>query len=620
MKALKEKRLSLRSILRRGLVILSLFALVFVSCGESGGGEPPEYTGPGETTPTNPPKRAISIKIDSQPTAMSWQGQAPVLDGTKVTVLWSDGQLQTIEAKDFAENGISASPPYCDLPGVPGGTSTTLPDAGHFYLTHTTSNVQSDELKIPGVVWLDKIVPVGKGPKLYSDVPPFGKAGLQTGGLEGFELTLSYTYAKATDADKMLPYKNPNTLTVGTDAAKYESHNETIKMSSVYPPINLSNAKSKKVVVGIGYSMFGPNDLSKTNKNTIAASTVTPPDGNLNPVSAEITLDSYVQVFGIEYKAGSGNDKFYILDDEVKYAKGGMDGDKAHDNSYFVKQLVEKSDLMFTIYYDNEEQRDIGWTEFLYNVSYAYAKKGVALDPNNIFWGATQTQLDQLDPGDPYTNTILFYNDDDYTWTFQMEYVPKEFIDSDKAYTARFDVPAPVYEFQSQITVARKPGAVNNIWKPISKGYDAITAGSFPTANPTGALFAAMNPPQTYQSAEINDLYNAIKDRWVLTGVYQRYGDTKTPPIPILSGYLYQGEASGGLNWRNPANAYQGTISLDRNLELWGQLTGYGGGSAVIANRNYPLPLRFRGETLVDEDTILIDVYYQQWPSSPSNK
>ena len=37
MKALKEKRISLRSLWRRGLVILSLFALVFASCGESSG-------------------------------------------------------------------------------------------------------------------------------------------------------------------------------------------------------------------------------------------------------------------------------------------------------------------------------------------------------------------------------------------------------------------------------------------------------------------------------------------------------------------------------------------------------------------------------------------------------
>jgi len=35
MKALKEKRISLRSLWRRGLVILSLFALVFASCGDS---------------------------------------------------------------------------------------------------------------------------------------------------------------------------------------------------------------------------------------------------------------------------------------------------------------------------------------------------------------------------------------------------------------------------------------------------------------------------------------------------------------------------------------------------------------------------------------------------------
>ena len=37
MKALKEKRISLRSLWRRSLVILSLLALVFVACGDGDG-------------------------------------------------------------------------------------------------------------------------------------------------------------------------------------------------------------------------------------------------------------------------------------------------------------------------------------------------------------------------------------------------------------------------------------------------------------------------------------------------------------------------------------------------------------------------------------------------------
>jgi hypothetical protein len=603
MKALKEKRLSLRSIFRRGLVILSLFALVFVSCGESGGTtEPPDNTGPGVTTPTNPPKTAISINVSKQPAAgtYSYQGQKPDLTGTEITVLWSDGLMEKIPATDYETRGFSASPGYCDAPGIPGGTSATLPNAGHFYIVHNaTANVKSDEVKIPGVVWLDKIT-AGKGPKLYSDVPPFGRTedGLQTGGLESVELKLSYLYYKDDDADKTLPFQNPSSYSVGS--GKLQTHEETIKMTSAYPPINMSNAKNKKVTVGIGYIDFGNVNLTTDNKNTATGTAA--PNGNSNPKKADITLDSYVQVLGIEYKADSANEKFYVLDDEVKYATGGVDpsDSKSYENPHFVKQLVSSGEPMFNVYYDNGDKREISWSAFLANVTYAYAKQGISLNPDNIFWGAEATQLDSLDPGDPYTRTILDYDDDTYTWTFQMEYVPKQYLDSDTAYIARFSVPVPVFEFQSQITVERKPGAVNNIWKPVSKAFDNTSA--------TGGY-----PPLTYQSAEINDLYNAIKDRWVLKGVYQRYGASKTPEIPILSGYLYQGERSGGLGGTGA-----GTISLDRNLDLWKQLTGYAGGSAVIANREYPLPLRFRGETAVDEETILIDVYYQEYPAGPA--
>jgi len=91
MKALKEKRIGLRSLLRRGLVILSLFALVFAlaSCADSdeGGGE-----GPTTATPAPAPKyKPASIEIKSWPTNDSYEGLPLSLEGLEVRVYYDGG-------------------------------------------------------------------------------------------------------------------------------------------------------------------------------------------------------------------------------------------------------------------------------------------------------------------------------------------------------------------------------------------------------------------------------------------------------------------------------------------------------------------------------------------------
>jgi len=88
MKALKEKRISLRSLWRRGLVILSLFALVFASCGSSSSDD---SSGP----------QINGIKVLTGPTNGQYYGKKVDLTGVTLEVKTSDGKVTTTTASDI---------------------------------------------------------------------------------------------------------------------------------------------------------------------------------------------------------------------------------------------------------------------------------------------------------------------------------------------------------------------------------------------------------------------------------------------------------------------------------------------------------------------------------------
>jgi len=98
MKALKEKRIRLRSLWRRGLVILSLFALVFASCNSS---DAPEET----TPPTTPPDRnTANVEILATSTdATQYEGTQYDTTGLKVKVTYDNGTDYTYDGSKKEE-------------------------------------------------------------------------------------------------------------------------------------------------------------------------------------------------------------------------------------------------------------------------------------------------------------------------------------------------------------------------------------------------------------------------------------------------------------------------------------------------------------------------------------
>jgi len=98
MKALKEKRVSLRSLFRRSLVILSLLALAFASCSDSGGSDTPTSQPPTNgPTQTAPVKTVVRLNVIDHPYLPSYEGAYPDLTGLKVQVLWNNNGVEEYE-------------------------------------------------------------------------------------------------------------------------------------------------------------------------------------------------------------------------------------------------------------------------------------------------------------------------------------------------------------------------------------------------------------------------------------------------------------------------------------------------------------------------------------------
>jgi len=109
MKALKEKRIRLRSLWRRGLVILSLFALVFASCNSSGGDE--KETDP-ETTLED--RNAINVIVKGN-LAKQYEGVEIDLSGITVEVTYlNNGATDTVtlDTPDKIKAYFKVTPKY----------------------------------------------------------------------------------------------------------------------------------------------------------------------------------------------------------------------------------------------------------------------------------------------------------------------------------------------------------------------------------------------------------------------------------------------------------------------------------------------------------------------------
>jgi len=577
MKALKEKRLSLRSFLRRGLVILSLFALVFASCNTTDPDDPgTPGTDPG-TTPSGPVKSVVSILITEQPTGLSYQGDAPNLSGMSIEVVYAyDGvpdktptKYTSVSNSAIRELGFFASPDYCDRPGMHPSdpVESSGADCGEFSLAYGNPGgilLSVNELEIPGVVWLDDVSASGETVKFYADKKP---------DFTGITLNYSYVYNAAK------PYADPSSMTIGS-AGSTVTATRTRKATTAYPKWDVSDAAKGRVKVQIGTAT-----------------------GSAKLVERNVTV-TYYQISRVEWTSQTGT--FYMYDDDIKYAD---DSDGANPKTSLVS-WVGTANPTFTVYYVDSfakpvDNRTIGWSEFQENKK--YAKEAAKTGAGGVIGGSTFYSPEdaifaygdlQEDPDESINITkggiqkLLKYSEDT-TWTFVMEYVPREYIANPlDAYTSTFDVEVPVAVFSELKPAERRDEEYfkNNIWARY--------------ADPQGAM------PE--------ELLTAINFRWKFTATYESAGGV-TPDPKIFSAtkssfYLANPEALGGVG--------AGTASIDLRgpAEFKDEVTAVLGGSSsgMAVSREWKLPVYYRGATIEDDDGVWVDLFVRKDGGTPA--
>jgi len=557
MKALKEKRFSLRSLIRGGLVILSLFALVFaIGCNTSSDPDPGPGPGPDNSNPTVAPTvpYAISISVEGKPSNPSFQGLAPDLTGITVRVVWSNSQVpEFIPGDKLAGRGFYAVE-YCDLPGAGAGLSD-------FHVAHNGSRVISNGFKLPGVVELVALTFTGSGVDWYADQrPAFEKLGLQ--GQYNWWVDKDGKFVNS--GAGVWTTTEISTYTSGAAATDvYKGAKIDIPISEGYPAMDFTRVEREKLVrVGIGK---GSGSFAINNGGLFAAGGTT-----TNYVhGAETTIANFYRVTSITFAGPEG--EFFGFDDDNKFVEK---GDGKGNGAKLDKLKAQKIKFAVT-YNDNKPARTIGWDEFFSNVSYTLGK---APEANYLFLG-NDAIVPEPTAGGNLANTpvLLKFDDETYSWNMTMQYVPKIYGDLE-TYDGTVTVPLPVYEFQNLLPVDRKtPG---NLWVRY---------------NPVDQTMEDLKDDTNRK------LLDAIKDKWKLTGSYERLGDTKTKELTFTEA-MFNKAQGGSIKLSSPGMASQiATISAA------GGISG-----KVTIQSNFPLPIRYRNDNLRDEDeTVLIDIYYE---------
>jgi len=575
MKALKEKRLSLRSLIRGGLVILSLFALVFaIGCNTSSDPDPGPGPGPG-TDPTTAPvvPYVTGISVMGKPTNPSFQGLAPDLTGVTAQVIWSNStQAQYINGEDLAKNGFYATS-YCDIPG----DDTVVPQV---QIAHKGSQVLSNKITLPGVVSLvtGGLTFTGSGLDWYADQrPDFAKLGLSG----------RYEWIVDDVTGEVLEWGNTALTSPVPAGQTKKAASYPIPITDGYPAMDKTNVvKSQLIKVGIGED----NTVTVGQPGWIydgGVATSTPSTGKGYKHYAEVTIGKYYWVHSIEFASPEGD--FYAFDDDTDLNDQNVDvndplSNKKGNNVKLAK--VKASKLRFNVRYSDgttvTAAKTISWNDFYANVGYTLGKEPPS---DYLFPFAGAMKYAPAAPNNGNVPDTLAIDDESLAWDFQLRYVPIEYGDPNyTTYRGIVSVPLPVYAFEGLNPATPKTTIRLMVM------YNAVADSMDNLMEDTD-----------------RQLIDAINDTWELRGNYERNGDIKTKPLKFTADMF---------NKANVAIASGNKVLLSNPAMVTevGTLSGVAssGTKYVLANgKGFILPFKYNTEQLDSEDdAVIVDIYY----------
>jgi len=609
MKALKEKRVSLRSLFRRSLVILSLLALVFASCGDSGSSNG-NGNGPGTEPPVEPPveppaKVVSAIVILQQPQVESYQGMKPQLDGLIADVIFTDGSKLTWEEYNPASPQFYAIPNYADKPSyewdfdaeaedetsveawVNGDTPNSIPYAPQlFQIGFTGSSGVSTGLMIPLVIPATNIEVDDNGPKiLYSDERTlygdwkywmtYGQKGT------GKYTTLADWQAYRRQVDSL----NPGEDTIGLEdrgkSGGFTRKSNTV--NAVYPFVSFEDT-----VDSLRMNIYVDGEKNKLYPGTVNTQIKTP-IGNTS-LATTWKLDDFYRVDGVTVASADWGDgyfdddfgKFYNFNASVNEDEG--IGFQRYTGSQS-KTLAEfqKKNLKFAVTYRDKdrnpvpgEPKIITMAQFMANNAW-YQDAGLT-GTNYGYYNSSYDNITQFpDPVWDRTGTvsILTFNEESGA-QFKLLYAPPNW--NSDVWTSNVDVDVPVGEF-IMIELEQRGGGGSRapIQLKIGQTSAYLGRGNLSSREWEGSIGRAMT----------NDEINAINYRWQLRASY-----TNGSKVMSLTKDMFHAGASQVFN-RNAGGPP-------------------GGQNTFVPFGNYEdgvfyLPIWYRGELITSDEGVPVE-------------
>jgi len=554
MKVLKERKSSF--LLKRGLFVLSIFALAFAfgACGNGGTTyievPGPEIPGPPVEVPVEGPyvTRVTLLNLTDIEARFNWQGLPPNISGAVLDVEWSDGARRPVVIGE-GEWGNPAMwgtfPEAVDVPrlGLYGEA---------FQIVHrSNAQARSAAFRLDNVVPLSRLIPVAP-PDLtwFADQRPDF--------VDGVTITGEWPHwvfpAGHTRAGQPVPFADHTASP--SDLFVWATRTDFIPFSVGYPLLDFTGVYTvpRRIEVRVGDR------------------TPTPQAGELHV--GHINIGRFLEPTEVRFV--SANPAGWFLRDD--HFRGALFNDSTPapgreeitlGESRMITvllNLLDTNDAVFEIRYPGGLQRTITWDEFRANRQWHDRITGgdptgslPETNPADMIIGLGQRLTNQ--PLGGWENGILVTSGDLPTWTFSIEYVgPMAGADTHRI---RVDPVVPVYSFVDFATnPVRRVGFHENL------------------------QIVQASPGDWPQSiSDVGGLLNGLNERWELWGTYARGPNERDLRMTFVA------EMFDNINFPGPATHGAVNTMVPRTAWWTGTRQGVPGGARVASIEFEPMTI-----------------------------